>query len=142
MAGFALAGDTSGQLVVNAPAAAGSNTLTLPAATGTVLADTTVGVCRAWVNFNGTGTVAIRTSFNVTSITDNNTGDYTVNFTTAISDANYAVTGSASNNASSGSMIMCPYFNVVPPTTTAMRFNTANSASNIDCPYIFVAVFR
>jgi hypothetical protein len=47
--------------------------------------------CRAWVNFNGTGTVAIRASGNVTSITDNGTGDYTVNFTTAMPDANYAV---------------------------------------------------
>lgn len=46
--------------------------------------------CRAWVNFNGTGTVAIRASFNVSSITDNGTGDYTVNFTTAMSDANYS----------------------------------------------------
>lgn len=46
--------------------------------------------CRAWVNFNGTGTVAIRASGNVSSITDNATGDYTVNFTTAMPDANYA----------------------------------------------------
>jgi len=45
--------------------------------------------CRAWVNFNGTGTVAIRASGNVSSITDNGTGDYTVNFTTAMPDANY-----------------------------------------------------
>jgi hypothetical protein len=49
------------------------------------------GACRAWVNFNGTGTVAIRESFNVSSITDNGTGDYTVNFATALVDANYAV---------------------------------------------------
>lgn len=49
--------------------------------------------CRAWVNFNGTGTVAIRASGNVSSITDNGTGDYTVNFTTAMPDANYAVDG-------------------------------------------------
>lgn len=49
--------------------------------------------CRAWVNFNGTGTVAIRASFNVTSITDNGTGDYTVNFTTAMPDANYSASG-------------------------------------------------
>jgi hypothetical protein len=49
--------------------------------------------CRAWVNFNGTGTVAIRASGNVTSITDNNTGDYTVNFTNAMPDANYAMIG-------------------------------------------------
>lgn len=46
--------------------------------------------CRAWVNFNGTGTVAIRASGNVTSITDNGVGDYTVNFTNAMSDTNYA----------------------------------------------------
>jgi len=46
---------------------------------------------RAWVNFNGTGTVAIRASGNVSSITDNTTGDYTINFTTAMADANYSV---------------------------------------------------
>lgn len=45
---------------------------------------------RAWVNFNGTNTVAIRASGNVSSITDNGTGDYTVNFTTAMPDANYS----------------------------------------------------
>jgi len=49
-----------------------------------------VGSLRAWVNFNGTGTPAIRASGNVSSITDNGTGDYTVNFTTAMPDANYA----------------------------------------------------
>jgi len=47
-------------------------------------------LCRAFVNFNGTSTVAIRANFNVSSITDNGTGDYTVNFTNAMSDANYA----------------------------------------------------
>jgi hypothetical protein len=46
---------------------------------------------RAWVNFNGTGTVAIRASGNVSSITDNGVGDYTVNFTTAMPDANYSI---------------------------------------------------
>ena len=48
------------------------------------------GLARAWVNFNGTGTVAIRASLNVSSITDNGTGDYTVNFTTAMPDENYS----------------------------------------------------
>lgn len=47
-------------------------------------------LCRAFVNFNGTGVIAIRASFNVTSITDNGTGDYRVNFTNAFSDANYS----------------------------------------------------
>jgi hypothetical protein len=54
--------------------------------------------CRAWVNFNGTGTVAIRASGNVSSITDNGTGDYTVNFATAMPDANYAVVTTGSND--------------------------------------------
>jgi uncharacterized protein (AIM24 family) len=58
--------------------------------------------CRAWVNFNGTGTVAIRASGNVSSITDNGTGDYTVNFTTAMPDANYSVSLMSDFNASGG----------------------------------------
>lgn len=49
-----------------------------------------VYTAKAWVNFNGTGTVAIRASGNVSSITDNGTGDYTLNFTNAMPDANYA----------------------------------------------------
>jgi len=58
------------------------------------------GAAKAWVNFNGTGTVAIRAAFNVSSITDNGTGDYTVNFTTAMPDANYsAVVGGANVNS-------------------------------------------
>jgi hypothetical protein len=55
--------------------------------------------CRAWVNFDGTGTPAIRASGNVSSITDNGTGDYTVNFTTAMPDANYSTTGAAGDGA-------------------------------------------
>lgn len=53
----------------------------------------TAYAARAWVNFNGTGTVAIRGSGNVSSITDNGTGDYTVNFTTAMPDTNYSSCG-------------------------------------------------
>jgi len=53
------------------------------------------GTAKAWVNFNGGGTVAIRASYNVSSITDKGTGDYRVNFTTAMADVNYAVTTSA-----------------------------------------------
>jgi len=53
-----------------------------------------INAVKAWVNFNGQGTIAIKASFNVTSLTDNAVGDYTVNFTTALADANYAVVGS------------------------------------------------
>ena len=59
--------------------------------------------CRAWVNFNGTGTVAIRASGNVSSITDNGVGDYTVNFTTAMPDANYCIVGSSGSGNAYGS---------------------------------------
>lgn len=54
--------------------------------------------CRAWVNFNGTGTVAIRASGNVSSITDNSVGGYTVNFTTAMQDNNYIIVSNASRD--------------------------------------------
>lgn len=59
-------------------------------------AGTEIGTfCRAWVNFNGTGTVAIRADFNVTSITDGGTGIYTVSFATAMPDANYSAIASS-----------------------------------------------
>jgi hypothetical protein len=67
---------------------------------------------RAWVNFNGTGTPAIRASGNVSSITDNGTGDYTINFTTAMPDANYAVTSSWDGTQGGSSWV------VIPQTTT------------------------
>lgn len=66
--------------------------------TATVVA----GSAKAWVNFNGTGTVAIRDSFNVDSITDNGTGNYTVNFTNAMPDTNYVVTGMSEANIGLG----------------------------------------
>lgn len=68
-----------------------TNTLSNAAGSKSVPVDTVVdGSAKAWVNFNGTGTVAIRAGFNVSSITDNGTGDYTVNFTTAMPNADYA----------------------------------------------------
>lgn len=72
-----------------------SPTLTTPninsAQFATVSGTAPIYPCRAWVNFNGTGTVAIRASGNVSSITDVGVGQYTVNFTTALPDANYSV---------------------------------------------------
>jgi len=55
---------------------------------------------KAWVNFDGTGTPAIRASLNVSSITDNGTGDYTINFTNALTDANYSVAGNGAYGTS------------------------------------------
>ena len=61
--------------------------------------------CRAWVNFNGIGTVAIRASANVSSITDNGTGQFTVNFQTPMPDVNYSVTGAGMRSSASGGPI-------------------------------------
>ena len=94
--------------------------------------------CRAWVNFNGTGVVAIRASGNVSSITDNGTGDYTVNFTTALSDANYAVIGSAFTNVTGSAG---PNLNTTP-TTSSVRVYTGNPASFADATGCYFAIFR
>jgi len=141
MTGFVLAGDTSGQVTIAAPAVAGTTTLTLPATTGTVLNDATVGVCRAWVNFNGTGTPAIRASFNVSSITDNGTGDYTVNFTNALSDANYTTTfAGGQKTVQWGLYIGASSYG---STTTGHRFFTVTPADNaVDTIFVSLAFFR
>jgi len=65
--------------------------------------------CVAWVNFDGTGTPAIRASYNVSSITDNGTGDYTVNFTNALTDTNYSICGTAGAGATINAVALSPY---------------------------------
>ena len=108
----------------------------------------TVYGCRAWVNFNGTGTVAIRASGNVSSITDNGTGDYTVNFTNAMPNANYSYVGCGSirDATSNNVMITVGGDRDVAPTTSALRINTIynNSGANtsIDSGEVCVSVFR
>jgi len=102
--------------------------------------------CRAWVNFNGTGTVAIRASGNVSRITDNGTGDYTVNFTTAMVDANYAATMGA-YLGSNGSRITVPLIsNSAAPTTSALRVYSYPSGDGVgglaDVSIFTVAIFR
>ena len=97
--------------------------------------------CRAWVNFNGTGTVAIRASGNVTSITDNGTGDYTVNITTAMPDANYAVACMAGGTSSIGWSRLA---DTPAPTTSAYRIYVANAGGTVllDAAFVNVAIFR
>jgi hypothetical protein len=135
MSSVIISGDTSGAITLSAPAVSGTTTLTLPATTGTMLNDATVGVCRAWVNFAGTGTVTIRASFNVTSITDNGTADYTVNFTTAMTDANFAATGLAN---AAGNM----YVKISTYAAGSLRFVTGSDSANADATTVSIAVFR
>ena len=99
------------------------------------------GIAKAWVNFNGTGTVAIRDSFNVSSITDNGTGNYTVNFTTAMPNASYAVVGMGSDNQDGSSAAICIFDSQgggTDPTTTSVRVATQSA---FDPLRVCVAVF-
>lgn len=99
-------------------------------------------LCRAWVNFDGTGTPAIRASGNVSSITDNGTGDYTVNFTTAMPDANYSVSGGAGDGSTGASLIYSAAYQAAP-TTSAFRFAiTTTAGSNADRAYAYMSIFR
>ena len=131
-----------------------ATTLSLGAATGTASVNNatfqfnsgygsvaTAYGCRAWVNFNGTGTVAIRASGNVSSITDNNTGDYTLNFVTSMPDVNYSLVSIADDASGGGVCFVAPYNG---------QFNTNNARIRVwstsfvlaDSILCNVAVFR
>jgi hypothetical protein len=103
--------------------------------------------CRAWVNFNGTGAVAIRSSGNVSSITDNGTGDYTVNFTNGMPDANYSVAATASAQTNYPAWGIATAHNTIPSTGSLRVFSGATGGStilgyNADSAYVSVVIFR
>ena len=107
--------------------------------------------CRAWVNFNGTGTPAIRASGNVTSITDNGTGNYTINFTTAMPDANYTVNVSAPMYSTTNNTVSPFIYGSgsigSPGTQTTTQINvcwatTANPTTFFDPANYYVVIFR
>ena len=104
-------------------------------------AGTQIGTfCRAWVNWNGTGTVAIRASFNVTSITDNGTGDYTVNFTTAMPDVNYAV---ATQTQTTGTNQTICNININRTIAVgSVPITTISAGSFIDSTVVNASIFR
>lgn len=97
--------------------------------------------CRAWVNFNGIGAVSIRASGNVSSITDNGVGDYTVNFLVNMDDVNYAVTasvGSATESEADDNRNFSPYVFAVD----SVRGTVSYTDTNMDSLYVSIAVFR
>jgi len=118
-------------LVANA-----SNIKTALNATG----DAPIYACRAWVNFNGTGTVAIRASGNVSSITDNGTGFYTVNFGTAMPDSNYAVLFTPGGQETTSTANLDAPARSTTPTATAVQMFYSNG--NQDTLFGSVAIFR
>jgi hypothetical protein len=139
----------TGIFTVAAPNSNTDRTLTLPDSTGTIAtAESTLSqfnvsgsapvyACRAWVNFNGTGTVAIRASGNVTSITDNNTGEYTVNFTTALADANY----SAVITCADGGNGIVAASRTLATTTCGVGITNA-TVGRVDSATVSVSIFR
>ena len=98
--------------------------------------------CRAWVNFNGTGTVAIRADGGVSSITDNGTGNYTINFDVSMPDADYGINATSSRSAG----VYTTFATVLvgtPPTTSACVVQTfTDGGVATDPAYVFVSIFR
>ena len=122
----------------------------------------TAYACRAWVNFNGTGTVAIRASGNVSSITDNGTGtvairgsgnvssitdngtgDYTINFTTSMTDANYSTVGTTGSPSVAHGIFMFVKGTGTATTASNVRISTVTTGSaDYDFVNVLAAIFR
>jgi hypothetical protein len=156
--------DQSGNNIINESAdtitiGASGDTITIPSGATTTLTDGVSGDfkmnsgygsvataygCRAWVNFNGTGTVAIREDGNVTSITDNGTGDYTINFTTTLPDANYCANLSVAETSGGAAAVSGIYATSAAPTSSAIRVLCVGNASDslADTAFYNVAIFR
>jgi hypothetical protein len=99
---------------------------------------------RAWVNFDGTGTVSIRAAVNVSSITDSGTGNYRVNFTTAMTDNRYAISGSLAGDSDTAAGILIMF--IADPAdvlTSSVRVRTSTENGNaFDTEYASLIVFR
>jgi hypothetical protein len=101
-------------------------------------------LCRAWVNFNGITTAAIRASFNVSSVTRNGTGDYTVNFTTAMPDVNYSAVMTPCRNTAADTNMQAGVYGQTGFATGSVRLQTrVASSSGLEDPYaVSVSIFR
>jgi len=145
----------SGTFTIAAPNSNNNRQIDLPDLAGTVLTDATdlepqvktatnatgsapVYACRAWVNFDGTGTVSIRASGNVSSITDTGTGRFTVNLTTAMPDANYGVAIATGINVSNNQGLTVGTKN----TSNVSVFSYSNVSSLVDSDFCSVSIFR
>lgn len=124
------------------------DTLSNKAGTASVPSDTIVsGTAKAWVNFNGAGTVAIRRAFNVSSITDTGTGKYTINFSTPFEDTNYSMLASgsvaSSNDITTVAIATASSLTPSAPTTSSFKiFVYRSGLADVDSPYICIGVFR
>ena len=101
-------------------------------------------LCRTWVNFNGQGTVAIRADFNVNTITDNGTGDYTVNFSNSMSDANYCgqVTSEGDENNPQSTDSGIRFTGISAGSLRVVTFFSPENNVYRDKPSVMVSIFR
>ena len=99
-----------------------------------------VQLCKAWVNFNGTGTVAIRASYNVSSITDNGTGDYTVNYTTNMADVNYMCSGLTGRDPGGNGVLIDARPSSTTPLSSFRFYTLGTSFSPVDSGYITIQI--
>ena len=128
--GSSLTSLTSASLTGALPAIDGSNLTGIPSGY----------TAKAWVNFNGESTVAIRADGNVSSITDHGTGDYTVNITTSLSSANYSTSALCQDTNDDGASEGFNSKFATTPTSSAARFRCARPAwVNVDSPYLYVS---
>ena len=121
-----------------------TNTLSNVAGTASTAIENAInGSAKAWVNFNGTGTVAISKSYNVSSITDNATGQYTVNFTNAMPDSTYCMITNATSYGGTGPLITGRYPNALDlKTTTQVAFLCmVYNGNSSDSPEVYVSIF-
>jgi hypothetical protein len=148
---------SASNFTVTIPAATGSVITTAPGTSGNALisdgtnwtSSTVNGTAKAWVNFDGNTSVAIRASFNVSSVTRNTTGQFGVNFTNALADANYAANVSCSVGSTTAPVTSITMFGArdaspTAPTTTGFIFivTMGGGFTNANPTYCCVSVFR
>ena len=120
----------------------GSNGIVFPDATSMQTGQQAV---KAWVNFKGTSPQEIRAAYNVSSLTDHDVGDVTINFTTAMPDENYAIAGATigSQQTSGGNLTTGIMPGAGAPAAGSVRMTTrAGGVTRIDVSYVQVAIFR
>ena len=99
------------------------------------------GSAKAWVNFNGTSTVAIRDDFGTSTLVDNGTGDYTVTMSSAMANASYSFLGTSSQAGTGNNGQMVSILASTAPTTTSVRFRTQQDSVGVtDSEYVCLAV--
>jgi len=112
----------------------------------TAIGSAEVSTPRVWVNFDGTGSVAVRASLNVSSVTDNGTGDYTVNFTSALADANYSIVSGMLDNGAGNVNIMPQTYDSLSSSSvrvyTSEYQGSTNTTARTDRSFVTIAILR